>query len=297
MQTEIDYTQMAVFQACEMKYYLKFVLGLSKRKYDERDIDKEFGRCVHQGLAYLYKGEAGKIREAFDEFRDLPEESGEVHKTKANGISLLTQYVEHYADIDKDVEVLDVESLDKAELADGVVWLSKVDTQIRMRENIYCLEHKTTKKIEYSYFGRYNPNTQVSGQCFVTLRKFGQCSGVIINVLQSGWRKRGYRGEPAGFHCKFQREIMNRTPEQLEDFRLNAILWAERIAKKKIVLLQSGRASWGKNEYSCHIYRGCPYKEICMTSVGCKLDDEIVETLYEKADPFAYLKDGAKEKE
>jgi len=64
------------------------------------------------------------------------------------------------------------------------------------------------------------------------------------------------------------------------------VLWNERIAD------QVGRKIVGKSEFSCHIYRGCPYKEICLTSVGTKLDEEIVETLYEKVDdPLAYLKE------
>ena len=48
---------------------------------------------------------------------------------------------------------------------------------------------------------------------------------------------------------------------------------------------------YGKNEASCHNYRGCPYKELCMTSQGTRLDEEIKETLYETVDSKAYLKE------
>lgn len=282
---EIDYSQLSTYQTCPMKYYLKYKMGLKKRVLDERDIDRTFGQCVHSGLEKYYKGEHKNVLSSFDSFEDLPEDAKENHKTKANGISLLRAYVEHYDKLDKDMEVLDVETVEKSQLSSvksGAIYIGKVDTIVRLRENVFVLEHKTTKKIGYSYFNHYSPNMQISGYTWLTAKKYGHCSGVIINAMQSGYRSRAYRGEPAGFHCAFQREIVNRTKEQLEDFEKNVGLVLDKL---------NNECDWCKNEINCHTYRGCTYKEICMTSIGRKLDSEIVETLYERVDPYAYLKE------
>ena len=39
----------------------------------------------------------------------------------------------------------------------------------------------------------------------------------IVNALKVGFRQRAYKGEPAGFHCEFQRQIFNRNKDQVED--------------------------------------------------------------------------------
>lgn len=280
---ELDYSQLQTYQYCPQRYYLKYVLGLKKREIDESNIDRAFGESVHNGLASYYKGsDLPAILGAFDEFEDLPPEVGEMHKTKENGKKLLTSYVEHYLPIDKEMEILAVEEKGSIDIS-GINWICKIDTIVRLRGNIYVLEHKTTKNIRYNYFASYNPNTQVSSYTEYVKQKYGQCSGCIINVLQTGFRQRAYRGEPAGFYSKFQREIVNRTAEQLEDFKENVALWVKRMG---------GEKDYGKNEGACHQFRGCEFKELCLTSKGIEVDGEIVDVLYEKGDPFGYLKEG-----
>jgi len=284
---QIDYTQLQTFITCPMKYNLKFIEGLKKRDMDERHVDIEFGQRVHKGLELLYMKEPmKKVLSVFDTFVDLPPEV-EKNKTKENGVKLLEGYIEHYKTIDKEIEIIDVEVSDTIEIAPNLLWQVKLDTVVKMRDNIYVLEHKTTKRLDYRYFLRYSPNMQVSGYTYYALKKYKQCSGCMLNVLQSGYRSRAYKGEPAGFNSKYQREIINRTVEQLEDFRLNAVLWSDRLNKELV-------HGWsvGKNEDACHQFRGCSFKEICMTSRGDVLDNEIVETLYERINPLEYLQSG-----
>tara|TARA_Y100000310_G_scaffold341811_1_gene442254 strand:+ start:8652 stop:9494 length:843 start_codon:yes stop_codon:yes gene_type:complete len=278
---QIDYSQLSTFINCPQKYYLKYVLCLQKRAIDLRDVDKLFGQCTHTGLERYYKRESNdKVIASFDEFKDVPDEQ---HKTKQNGVDLLTEYIQHYESQDKDMQVLDTEIVGKFKIGD-IDYLVKLDTIVKLNDNIYSLEHKTTKNIAYNYFDRFNLSMQLSGQSEFIRQKHGQCSGILLNVLQSGYRKRAYKGESAGFHCKFQREIINRTPEQLDDFKDNVSLWC-----RKLNYALSDK-SWGKNESACHAFRGCQYKELCLTSKGISLDEQIKDTFYDKIDPYAYLK-------
>jgi len=110
---ELDYTQLTTYQACPMKYYLKFVLGLKKKVVDVREIDKLFGQAVHKGLEVYYnnvcrgKHNVVEVLKVFDDFVDLPPEAKEFHKTKQNGIDLLIKYMEHYSFLDKDMRILE----------------------------------------------------------------------------------------------------------------------------------------------------------------------------------------------
>jgi len=285
---EIDYTQLQTYITCPMKYYLKFVLGLKKRVLDERDIDLRFGQAVHKCLELHYKNPGAGLlpTKPFNDFVDL---EGEKHKTKANGIELIRQYGEHYQKDLLEMEILGVELNDSILIGD-LRYLVKIDTVVRLRDNIYILEHKTCKKMAYNYFNQFSPNMQVSGYSLYVKEKFGQCSGCIVNVLQSGWRERAYRGEPAGFYAKFQREIVNRTKEQLEDFKENIGLWKWKLQTAR----QTSR--WGKNEGACHQYRGCLYSEICMTSQGIELDEEIVDNFYKNVNPREYLENSTEKR-
>ncbi len=277
---QIDYTQASTLIDCPQKYYIKFILGLQKASVDTTNIDIRFGQTVHSGLELFYKEKSKEdITKTFDDFIDV---EGEESKTKANGIELLNAYIEHYKNKDKDMQILDVETKDSYSI-DDITYIVKVDTIIKLNDNIYVLEHKTAKNIAYNYFDKFSPNMQMTGYTEYVRQKYGQCSGILLNVLQSANRKRAYKGEPAGFHCKFQREIVNRNPQQLDDFKENI----KKIAKfLEVCKLHN---SWFKNENSCHKFRGCQYKELCLTSKGINIDEQIADTLYVKHDPKAYL--------
>jgi hypothetical protein len=267
-----------------MKYHLTFNEKLKKLTVDERDIDRIFGQYIHSSLEKYYSlGQRDFISEWAD-FPELPPESKEFHKTRANGIKLLNEYINHYKAIDSEMEIVDVESVIKIPLTKDVTWVVKLDTVVRLRGNLYSLEHKTTKNLSPTYFNSYNPNTQISGQVLGIEHKYGQCSGVLVNVLLSGFRQKAYKGEPAGFHCKFQREVINRDASQLKDFKQNVVKWVDRMLEVK-----DNPEKVLKNENACHQYRGCQYKEICMTSVGTKLDEQVKEVLYGKVNPLEYL--------
>ena len=285
---KIDHSRLNCYQQCPFKYYLTNELGLIKRTIDESNVDREFGKYVHSSLARIYRGKIDEALKVWDSYKEAElSEEVECTKTKENGIKLIEAYIKDNLAKDKQqLKILDVEKLYETPITDEVIWQSKVDTAIEQNENIYSLEHKTTGKMAYNYFYQFSPNQQITGQVFSLQYHLKQCSGVIVNAMEVGFRKRAYKGEEAGFHCKFAREIINRNKEQIEDFKSNVLLWTKRLIKSKEA------NEWGKVESACHSFRGCSMKEICLTSVGLKLDEEIVEVLYRKqANPLAYLEE------
>jgi hypothetical protein len=306
----IDTTQIQTWQACPMKYYLQFICGLKKVEEGITDIDLRFGSSVHKCLEVYYKGKGitnEQIEEVWKGFIDLPESYEEKSKTRENGIKLCTDYTQLYEGRDKDWEILGVEKLVRIPIGDDT-YVVKLDLIIKVNGNVYAVEHKTTSRISPTYFAKFTPNTQISAQTAAVSQEFGECSGVIINALESGWVTKPvliapedsdtgnysikevkyckyYSKEMAycsGFHSNFQREIINRTKEQVADFKVNVQM---EIAKLKTDV-QMGL--FGKHEQRCHDYKnGCQFKELC---ISCA-DESVLSNLYEKCDPYEYLKE------
>lgn len=270
---QIDTTQLNTWQACGMKYYLQFVCGLKKVEEGITDIDLRFGSAVHKCKEIYYKGRGitdEQIKEVWQGFIDLPESYEERSKTRQNGIKLVQDYVALYGDRDKDWEILGVEK--KIEIPIGEDrYAVKLDLIIKVNGNVYAVEHKTTSRISPTFFSKFSPNTQISAQTAACIQEYGECSGVIVNALETG------------FHSNFQREIVNRTKEQVEDFKTNVMM---EIAKLKT---DTQMGLFGKHEQRCHDYKsGCQFKELC---ISCA-DESVLSNLYEKVeDPYAYLKE------
>jgi hypothetical protein len=248
-----------------------------------------------------------KIKEVWSTFIDLPESYEEKSKTRANGERLCMDYVATYSSRDKEWEVLGTEQKLIIPIGD-VSYAVKCDLVIKVNGNIFAVEHKTTSRITPTFFARFTPNTQVSAQTEAVRQEYGECSGVIVNALESGWvtkpvlidpndsdsnnysirevKHSKYYGKEmaycSGFHSNFQREIVNRTKEQLLDFKENAKNGAIKL------ITDTQLNNFVKHEQRCHDYKaGCPYKEICISVA----DENIISNLYEKCDPYQYLKE------
>lgn len=279
----IDYSQLQTFISCPRKYKLRMIDCLRKVKYDERDLDLSFGKAIHGALEIIYKKEGlDKAKEWFTaNFHGI---EGQKVKTPANGLMLLDRYHTYYQQANNDLsdvnlEVLEVEIVDEFKIQD-IDYIVKVDTIVKSKAGIFVLEHKTTTKLPYNYFYQFDPNMQISGYCNYVLQKYGQCSGAIINAMVVGYRARAYKGEPAGFHCQFVREIVNRSKEQLKDFEVNVSGWVDKLEIAKSANM------FPRNTQACHQFKGCGFKELCS---NCD-DEQIRTTLYETYDPKEYLK-------
>ena len=280
---KIDYSQINTFLTCRRKYENKYILALRKIKYDFRNIDLEFGKTIHSCLERYYKGMAwAEIIKPIEEFQDLESEKC---KTKGHLLKLMEQYIPYYSGQDKGWTILATEINDTFKIQD-MEYTVKVDLIIKDKDNIYVVDHKTTKTNRKStYFQQFEPNTQVTGYTAYCQQKHGQCSGFIPNVMFVRYRERKWKGEEAGFHCEFERAIINRYPQQLEDFKSNVVDVAQQIEGCKIT------GYWSKTEVNC---MWCEFKELC---ISCD-DEQVRNTLYEMVEnPLEYLTKGETENE
>lgn len=278
-----DNSQLQTFKDCPERYRIKYVEQLRKRDSVVEEHDREYGSAIHKGLEIIYA--KGTLKEAQDAFAKLyPIQLNEEDKAKTleNGLNLLADYVEHYRVEDTQFEVLQNEVKDEFEIAPGVPFIVKVDLVVKKQGCIYAMDHKTTKKgFGWDYWGQFDPNPQVTAQTAYVQARFGECSGVIINALSFGFRSRKYLGEPAGFHCAFQRQLFNRNRQQVESWKQDTLWWIKQVNGMKEATNHIG--AWRKNEGQC---RFCSYKEVC---ISCN-DDQIKEQLFEAHDATAYLK-------
>ena len=278
---KIDNSQLNLFINCPRAYRNRHILKLRKAVDDEREMYLNWGGAIHKALEAYYKIKGRE--EALKIFNETyPPLEGDKVRTPNNGITLLNNYFNYYEGNtnelgDKNLTTLEVEIKDTFMIGD-VEWLVKIDRVVKCNAGIFCQDHKSTTKSLYTFFNNFTPNMQVSGYVDYCIRKYGQCSGFMPNVLWYGQRERAYKGEPAGFHCQFQRDIVNRTKEQIDDFEKNVIYWANRLQ----IALDTNE--WGKNESNCS---RCAFREMCSS---CD-DQNVVETIYEKYNPLEYLND------
>lgn len=283
---KIDNSQLQTFISCPYKYYNKFIRKIKKVKLDESTMYLNWGKGIHTALEVYYKG--GTPAQAIDVFSTtfIPTD-GDTVRTTTHGCLMLQEYFKYYSGTtnelgDKNFKVIQVEYKDSFVIRDSVEWLVKMDLIVENNAGIWVVDHKTTTKTLYSFISSLTPNMQVSGYTDFVQREMGQCSGFIPNVLCYGFRKKAYKDEPAGFHWIPQRDIVNRTKDQLEDFENQVIYWCEKLTRSLEEMV------WGKNENNC---RYCEYKDLC---TSCD-DENVMNVMYEKVEnPLAYL-DGVEE--
>jgi len=282
---QIDYSQLQTFIDCPHKYHNKFILNLAKIQEGAESLDKLFGKAVHLALELLYKGKP--LVEAKNAFREsyLVELGTEKAKTPANGERLIEAYWNYWQKpvselSDTNLETVSVEVVDKFNITEEIEYIVKIDRVVKNNAGIWCMDHKSTRKTLYSFFNKFSPNMQVSGYCAYAKQKFGQCSGFIPNALKVGYRERAYKGEPAGFHCAFERDIVNRDDQQLRAFRDNVLWWCANLK------YATTSGVMPRNENNCGY---CQYRDLCNS---CD-DPNVRDTLYEVVDTKEYLKDGS----
>lgn len=285
-----DNSQISTFQACPMSYYLQYVKGIRKNIVDDSNASMNFGTYFHK-FAESFYGKTGvkfnEIVKDYEEPQDLPQ-----YSKQALELFCKTFY-QKYAEQDKKFTIKETEKTSIFDLG-TYKFIVKKDGAFEYQGNTFGLEHKTTKSLSYNYFDKFFLSSQISAQVYDTKRLYGSCSGIMLNVGEIKLLKRKPSGDydgvletPEGFIvCKFSRDFVNRNPSEIEDWQNNTIAWINEIEKcKEFNTWNKATGSWGGM-----ICSKCQYKELCKTSVGLELDESILEVLYEKCDPYEYLK-------
>lgn len=239
-------------------------------------------------------------------------------KNPRTGLEILKQFKSFYENNFSGWETLQVEETGHIMLGDDIKYLCKIDRVVKSNGNIYPLDFKTcAAKWTDNYFNRFKLDFQASGYTQWTKEKYGQCSGFIPLIMfmeyRSEYKKDGksnmkieceysekalevvkqewtitkvqyskyYKKEmiySAGFHCRFDYNIVNRTREQLADFRKDILKINEEISINK----RDG--FFRKSPTACE-YFGCQYSELC-DNCG---DEALKSSLYEWYDATEYL--------
>ena len=161
---------------------------------------------------------------------------------------------------DKKWRIVSVEERDEFDYGQEDAFSVKPDLILENIEfgGIYGLDHKTVggsnATLSYDFWGRFDPNSQITKYVSFIKSKYGDCSGFYINAIGLGFRQRVYKGEPAGFWYRFERQMFNRNESQLEQEKLDTRYWINRIEQSK------RDNEWGANTDSCKF---CSYKTIC----------------------------------
>lgn len=287
MEIIYDNSQLQEFKNCQYRYWLHYGLGYKKRQEGVDEHDKNFGTAIHAGLETHYKGgDLGSVIKAFSEAYPTQLSTDDNAKTQENGIKILQEYIKHYQEQDKKFKVLACEETDTFEIAPGVNYRVKIDLIVENTEQggVYVIDHKTTgKSFDYRYWSQFEPNSQLTGYSAYAQKRFKEAHGAMINGIRLGYRQRKYLDSPAGFYYEFQRQLFNRSKNQIEAWKRDVLHW--------VALLTLARENnrWGKNMSQCTY---CSYRPICLAEWDplTESDRDCIEIQYDKVDPYEYLK-------
>lgn len=277
-----DTSQLSQYQKCPMSYYLQYIKNLKRKTLDDTNASMNFGTAFHSYLENKFKGAMYDFN-TYLQPEALPQYSTEALRffcdtyTKKNGAS------------DKNFKVKEIEVVSEIDIEDKKFKV-KCDGVIELQGNIYGIEHKTTKSIGYLYFNKYFLNAQISAQCYAIKQKYGECSGVLLNVGEIKILKNKPRSDTDGWKqtddgflvANFQREYINRSNYELSDWVDNTKKWIKIIESASEY--PKATASWGGG-----ICSSCQYKDLCKVSHGIELDESILDLFYEEYNSTEYL--------
>lgn len=255
---------LTTFQRCPRQCQLKYA-GIRQRFATDHDL--RYGAAVHDALAEFYKGE--RIEQVVDTFLKaypIQLNVADNAKTRPNGVTMLEAYCEAYQEDLNDWEVLEVEQYARGEDDFAV----KLDLVVRQGDEIYGVDHKVTKSyLDYKWWGKFNPNSQISEYVKYIIERYGECAGFIINGISMKYRSRAYKGEAAGYWHRFERQVMQRRDFQLEQDLRSRQAWVARIEECKEA------AYWPTNTEECW---HCEYKPICEKGYTLEDDFDLITT-------------------
>ena len=108
----VDYTQLSTFLSCPRKYRNRYIHGLRLIKDEEGlNLDKDFGIAGHTCLERFYSKKDYQI-DPWSSFTDYPNAKYGKVKTRANGISIIKDYIDNYRQQDRNWVVLGTEVTD-----------------------------------------------------------------------------------------------------------------------------------------------------------------------------------------
>ena len=289
-----DHSQLHTFQTCPEKYRLTFLERLERVTDTPENQPLRFGQALHAGLASWYRPPSppsptpsltlptpperlGAVEEAF--LTVFPKALGEGEKlyTPQHGLQVLQHYLQQYGEADKSYKVLAVESPITLLLSNSLEYLVKLDTVVEDANGVWVLEHKSTasnRAFTDKWWEQFEPNSQLSGQVAACQQQYGRCDGIILNGIAFSY------GVRKGFTVECQRQVFQRTAEQVEDWKQNVVKVIGRVQQH----LSLNGTPWEKHEAMC---AWCSYRPLC---ISCGAEG-VREAMYRQVTPeqvYAY---------
>lgn len=190
-----------------------------------------FGQAIHSALEIHYKG--ATIEETIKAFTDnYQEHTDKKEKSVESGVDTLKNYVSHYSEQDKDWKVLATELKGEVETLTGNHELHiDLVAEHLPSSSIYFWDHKTSSKaFSPMYWKKFEFSSQMLRYTKFVEDKFGSCAGCVINGISVGYRSRMYKGEPAGYWQKFERQIFNYSKDLISMWLESDKKWEKLIA-------------------------------------------------------------------
>ena len=269
----MSYSSKKAYNNCPYRYKLRYVDRIVKIEDEEAANDRRWGSAVHCALEGLYKGKSeGECFELFKESYPKDLKASDPSKTIKSGELCIKQYISFWSEQDKLWEVLDVEVREEMVIA-GESENLVIDLVARHKQSgdIYFWDHKTSKKRPtYSYWKQFGLSSQITRYTKHIQDKHGNCAGAIINNIVPGFRKRAYKGEPAGYHYTFERQTFQRSKQQVDFWLRSEEDW------NALIDFSKASGAYPKAlDYSCGY---CDYYALCMASG----DEQIREIMYKQ---------------
>jgi hypothetical protein len=269
----VRYSEKEMFNQCPYKYRLAKVEGLAIRDDEKSQHHLKWGQGIHAGLEAHYKGlPFSEVEAAFR--KEYPEnlDPEDLAKTVANGVEVLRQYIAFYSVQDQFWEVVGTEVLGQVEIGGNDADLH-IDMIARHRQSgeLYFWDHKTSGKEPGAlYWKSYELSGQLTRYTAYLQEKFGECSGAWINGIFVKWLKiKNKYGEGPGLVVKFQRQMFNRTPQQVAFWRESDEGWMRMIAQAE------RDNNWPRALNTLCAY--CEFYDLCLASG----DQQVKEMLYQ----------------
>ena len=265
-------SQLQSYKSCPLQFHYYWDLHLRRLDDEVSDHHLRFGAAIHAGLEQIYRGNGvNAARSAFADAYPRQLDPNDKAKTRDTGLTTLVEYVKRWHEEDRQWRVLEIET------RSDDPWSVKPDIVLEniAHGGIYLMDHKTTGQyLNYQYWEKFEPNSQITHYLDYAQSKYGPVEGFIINAISFRYRERAYKGEPAGFWCKFERQTFNRNPAQLQYERESRADWITQIEQSR----ESG--FWRTNTDAC--WR-CQYRIICAAGWTWPDDSDLIANQYYQA--------------
>lgn len=258
-------SELQSYKNCPLQWRFQWNLALRSIDGESSEHHLRFGAAFHAGLEQLYRGNGlTAARDAFVAGYPTQLDPNDRAKTQANGVRTLVDYANRWREEDRRYRVIAIET------RSDDPWSVKPDLIVENIEQggVYLMDHKTTGSyLDYKYWGRFEPNSQVTHYLDYAQEKYGPIEGFIINAISFRFLLKASKNGPAGFWNNFERQTFNRRPAQLDYERVSRQLWIEDLERS----VELG--FYRTNTSSCY---NCSFRSICAPGWTWEEDRELI---------------------